>query len=294
MAAVIYYIALPFIYLLSLLPFRVLYGLSDVVFVLLYHVLKYRKKVVLTNLRNAFPEKSEAEIQALCIAFYRYLCDLFLEVFKTLTVSPETMLKHCCFTGQAQVVFDELAAKNQSVVLVLGHLGNWEWAGNTFSLLCEQQLYVIYHPIVNPYFDGLTYRMRTRFGTKLIAMKDTYRAMLAQKQELSTTAFIADQTPSAIHTAYWTTFLNQDTPVFPGTEIIARKLNYPVVYTRVKRVKRGYYEIDAEILIANPAETTEGEISEKHTRRLERDILEQPETWLWTHRRWKHKRPVKD
>jgi KDO2-lipid IV(A) lauroyltransferase len=293
LAVVIYYIALPFIYLLSLLPFPVLYGLSNVVYVLLYGVLGYRKKVVVTNLRNAFPEKSEQEIRQLCRAFYRYFCDLFLEVFKTLTVSPETMLKHCRFSPQAQVVFDELAERNQSVVLVLGHLGNWEWAGNTFSLLCKQQLYVIYHPIANPYFDRLTYRMRTRFGTKLIAMKDTYRAMLAQKQELSTTAFIADQTPSAIHTAYWTTFLNQDTPVFPGTEIIARKLNYPVVYTRVKRLKRGYYEIDAEILVADPAETIEGEISEKHTRRLERDIIEQPETWLWTHRRWKHKRPEK-
>ncbi|NUN99670.1 MAG: lysophospholipid acyltransferase family protein [Saprospiraceae bacterium] len=291
MAAVFYYIALPFIYLLSLLPFRVLYGLSDVVFVMLYHILGYRKKVVLTNLRNAFPEKSEAEIRALCVAFYRYLCDLFLEVFKTLTAPSETMLKHCCFTPEAQLVFDELADKNQSVVLVLGHLGNWEWAGNTFSLQCRQQLYVIYHPIANPYFDALMYRMRTRFGTKLIAMKETYRAMLAQKQELTTTAFIADQTPSAIHSAYWTTFLNQDTPVFPGTEIIAKKLNFPVVYTRVKRLKRGYYEINAEVLVANSAETREGEISELHTRRLERDILEQPETWLWTHRRWKHKRP---
>lgn len=294
MAVVLYYIALPFIYLLSLLPFPVLYGLSNVVYVLLYGILKYRKKVVLANLRNAFPEKSEQEIRELCRAFYRYFCDLFLEVFKTLTVSPKTMLKHCRFSPQAQVVFDELAARNQSVVLVLGHLGNWEWAGNTFSLLCKQQLYVIYHPIANPYFDELMYRMRTRFGTKLIAMKETYRAMLAQKQDLTTTAFIADQTPSTIQAAYWTTFLNQDTPVFPGTEVIARKLNYPVVYTRVKRVKRGYYEIDAEILVANAAETQEGEISEKHTRRLERDILEQPETWLWTHRRWKHKRPVKD
>lgn len=289
-----YYIALPFIYLLSVLPFPVLYGLSNVVYVLLYRVVGYRKEVVLTNLRNAFPEKSEPEILKLSEAFYRYFCDLFLEVFKTLTVSSDTMLRHCRFSPQAQVVFDELAAKKQSVVLVLGHLGNWEWAGNTFSLLCQQQLYVIYHPIANPRFDGLMYRMRTRFGTKLIPMKETYRTMLAQRQELSTTAFIADQTPSSVHSAYWTTFLNQDTPVFPGTETIARKLDFPVVYTRVKRLKRGYYEIDAEVLVENSAETKEGEISEKHTRRLERDILEQPETWLWTHRRWKHKRPEKD
>lgn len=262
------------------------------VFVVLYSMLGYRKKVVLTNLRNAFPEKSEAEIKSLCKSFYRYLCDLFLEIFKTLTISSDKMLEHCRFSPEAKAVFDELAEKNQSVILVMGHLGNWEWAGNTFSMMCRQQLYVIYHPITNPYFDGLMYRMRTRFGTKLIAMKDTYRSMLTIRKELNSTAFIADQTPSSPNTAYWTTFLNQDTPVFPGPEVISKKLNLPVVYTVVKRIRRGYYEIDAEVLVANPAEMKEWEISEIHTRRLERDILEQPEIWLWTHRRWKHKRPL--
>lgn len=291
MAAIVYYIALPFLYLLSVLPFFILYGLSDFVFVLLFHVIGYRKKVVLTNLRNAFSEKSEAEIRRLCKNFYRYFCDLTLEVFKTLTISPEAMLKHCKFSPQAKEVFDKMAKENQSIILVMGHLGNWEWAGNSFSLLCKQQLYVIYHPLDNSYFDAFVYGMRTRFKTKLIAMNNTYRAMLGNKTETSATAFIADQTPSAPHTAYWTTFLNQDTPVFPGTEVIARKLNYPIVYTYVKRVKRGYYEIFAEMLIENPAKTQEGEISERHTRRLEQDIIAQPETWLWSHRRWKHQRP---
>ncbi len=293
LSAVAYYLALPFLYLLSVLPFRILYGLSDMVFVLLYHVLGYRKRVVLTNLRKAFPEKSEAEIQRLCKAFYRYLCDLFLEIFKTLTISPGKMLKHCRFSPEAQEVFQKLDEKKQSAMLVLGHLGNWEWAGNSFSLLFKSQLYVIYHPITNPYFDQLMYHMRTRFGTKLIAMKDTLRRMIGQKHELNTTAFIADQTPSNIHTAYWTTFMNQDTPVFPGTEAIARKLNLPVVYAYVKRTKRGYYEIEAEVLVENSAATKEGEISEMHTRRLEQDIMKQPEIWLWTHRRWKHPRPEK-
>ncbi len=173
----------------------------------------------------------------------------------------------------------------------MGHMGNWEWAGNTFSLQCRHQLYVIYHPIGNKHFDGLMYRMRTRFGTKLIAMKNTFREMLGNKGGLNATAFIADQTPQP-NNAHWMTFLNQDTPVFKGTEVIAKKLNIPVLYTSIDRTKRGYYKIHAEILVAEPANTAENEITELHTRRLEQDIIARPETWLWSHRRWKHKRPV--
>lgn len=199
------------------------------------------------------------------------------------------MLKHFKFAPGAQEVFDSIAEKKQSIVLVMGHLGNWELAGNSFSLLCKQQLYVIYHPLRNKYFDKLIYDMRSRFGTKLIPMRETYREMAANKSNISATAFIADQTPSP-EGAYWTTFLNQDTPVFQGTERIARKLNYPVVYACIKRIKRGYYEMHAEVLCENPKDTKDGEISEMHTKRLEKDIIAQPEVWLWSHRRWKHKR----
>jgi KDO2-lipid IV(A) lauroyltransferase len=245
---------------------------------------------VLENLRNSFPEKSDEEIKVICKRFYKYLCDLFLETFKTLTISKQKMQQHCYFNPKAKELLDTLAAENKSTILVMGHLGNWEWAGNTVSLQLKQQLYVIYHPISNKYFDWLMYKMRTRFGTKLIAMKDTFREMLENRGELNMTAFIADQTP-APEGAYWTTFLNQDTPVFRGSELIARKINYPVVYATVKRVKRGYYEMFVDLLSEVPKSTSDGEISELHTRRLERDIIAQPEVWLWSHRRWKHKRP---
>lgn len=258
---------------------------------LLYYVIGYRKKVVMENLRNSFPDKSEKEIKRIGKDFYHYLCDLFLETFKTLTISKTTMLKHFYFAPGAQEVFDKLADEKKSVVLVMGHLGNWEWAGNTFSLLCKHQLYVIYHPLSNKYFNKLIYDMRTRFGTGLIAMRETFREMVAKRNEVSATAFIADQTPSP-EGAYWTTFLNQDTPVFTGTERIAKKMEYPIVYACIKRVKRGYYQIEAEVLCMNPKETKDGEISEMHTRRLEKDIIAQPEVWLWSHRRWKHKRKV--
>jgi KDO2-lipid IV(A) lauroyltransferase len=289
LGALIYYIGIPFIYLLSLLPFPVLYFISWLVYGLLYHIIGYRKPVVMENLRNSFPQKSEQEIKKICKAYYRYLCDLFLETFKTLTISEATMLQHCSMSKEGQELFNKLAADGKSIVLVLGHFGNWEWAGNTFGLTCKQQLYVIYHPIGNEHFDDLMFKMRTRFGAKLIAMKNTYKEMLNMKAEVNATAFIADQTPSS-QNAYWTTFLNQDTPVYRGTETIAKKLDRPVVYISINKIKRGYYEMHAEMLCANPKEAAEGEISELHTRRLEKDIITHPETWLWSHRRWKHKR----
>lgn len=288
-APISYYIALPFIYLLSLLPFRVLYFVSDVFFLFLYHVIGYRKKVVLANLKNSFPEKSDAELKAICKSFYRYFCDLFLETFKTLTISRKAMLKHCGMDPAAQQVFNRFAEANQSVIIVMGHKGNWEWAGNTFSLCCRHQLYVIYHPLSHAWFNKLIVKMRTRFGTKLIVMKDTFRDMVQNRNELNATAFIADQAPSP-EKAWWMSFLNQDTPVFMGTEKIALKMKYPIVYVSVKKIKRGYYTLTADILKVPPYKTGEGEITEAHTQRLESDIIGQPETWLWTHRRWKHKR----
>lgn len=287
-----YYIALPFIYLLAVLPFPLLYLLSDVVFLFLFYVLRYRRAVVKKNLQNAFPEKTEAEIFKAQQAFYSYFCDLFLETFKTLVISRKTMLKHCAIDKTSLHLFDRLAKEQQSFVIVMGHKGNWEWAGNSFSLCGKHHLYVIYHPLANPYFDKLMYRMRTRFGTGLIAMKDTFRDMVKNRGELTATAFIADQTPHP-DKAYWMEFLNQDTPVFLGPEKIAEKMKYPVVYVSVQRIKRGYYTVHADLLTTPPYLPGEGVITALHSKRLEEDIIQQPETWLWSHRRWKHKRPVK-
>ncbi len=290
MAAIVFYIlALPFFYLLSLLPFPLLYLFSDLVYLIVYRVFGYRKKVVLENLRKSFPEKSEAEIKLICKRFYHYLCDFIVETFKILTISKKGIIKHCKFQPDCLALFDRLAEENKSVIMVMGHVGNWEWAGHPFTLQCKQQLYVLYHPVKNKYFDKLMLDMRSRFGTRMLAMRSAYKEMVAHRKDLTVTVFIADQTPQP-DGAYWTTFLNQDTPVFKGTETIAKKLNLPVVYSYVRRVKRGYYEMTAEMLVENPVATADGEISEMHTRRLEKDIKAHPEIWLWTHKRWKHKR----
>jgi KDO2-lipid IV(A) lauroyltransferase len=288
--ALVYYLILPFIYLVALLPFPLLYFFSDGVYFLLYRLLGYRRQVVRQNLVNSFPEKQEQEIREIEKRFYRYFCDLFLETFKTLTISKKNMVKHCEFVPETLAIFEQLAEEDQSFMVVMGHFGNWEWGGNTFSICCRHQLYVIYHPLTNKYFNKLIYGMRTRFGTRLIPMKDTLREMLKNRNELNATAFIADQSPLPDH-AYWMNFMNQDTPVFLGIEKIALKIRYPIVYISIRRVKRGYYKVFAERIELPSKLRDAGTITEIHTRRLEADIRSQPENWLWTHRRWKHEKP---
>lgn len=289
MGALGYYLALPFIYGIALLPFPLLYLLSDVVRFLLFDVIGYRRKVILTNLRNSFPQKSETEIRSIARKFQGWFCDLVLETLKTLTISPDTVRKRVTFDGTD--ILRRYAEQKQSVVLVLGHFGNWELAGARYSAEPGlPQLYVIYHPLQNKWFDGLVYHMRTRHGTKLYTMRETSKAMLRDRHLNTATAFIADQTPSP-ERAYWMTFLNQDTPVFQGTEALSKKLGYPVVYISITQPKRGHYHMQVETLVSEPKSTAEGEITEIHARRLERDIVNYPHLWLWTHRRWKHRRP---
>jgi len=285
-----YYLALPFLYFVSILPFPALYLISDFLYVLFYYVIGYRKKVVLENLRHSFPEKSPEEINLLCKKFYHYFCDLILESLKTLTISRAEVKKHVVFSEHAVSVFKKYYDNKQSIVLVMGHMGNWELAGAGFSQLSSfHDLYILYHPLSSKRFDKLVYHMRTRLGNKLYAMNEALRGMLRDRDKITATAFIADQTPSP-EGAYWTTFLHQDTPVFKGTEKLATKLNYPVIYASVMRKTRGIYSVELEVLTENPKACSENEISELHTRRLEKDIRMQPEIWLWTHRRWKHKR----
>lgn len=288
MGTISYYLVLPFFYLVSYMPFRVLYLLSDLMYLLVYRVVGYRKAVVTANLERSFPDKSSEEIRYLRNGFYRYFCDLMLETVKTATITPAAVRKR--FSEGDLSVFEHYFEKKQSVIIVMGHLGNWELCGAYFSQLPLHQLYVIYHPLANQHFDGLFYRMRTRHGTRLYPMKETFRGMIKNRKKLTATAFIADQTPSPSK-AHWMTFLNQDTAVFKGTEALARKLDLPVIYLSVIREGRGRYRLQSELLVEHPNELPENALTELHTKRLEKDIIAYPETWLWSHRRWKHKRP---
>ena len=286
MQAIFFYVTYPFIYLVAVLPFSVLYKLSDVLYYLL-RLSGYRKAVVYQNLRNSFPDKNEAEIDLIGKSYFRYLCDLILETLRTHRMNEQESRERCTFHRTDWL--DKMQADGKSFIIVMGHYGNWEWAGPSFTLNTGFQLVVIYRPLSNVYFERMMCKMRTRFGTKITPVNLTLRDMVANRGSVTATAFIADQTATK-ENAYWTNFLNQDTAVFTGPEKLATKFNYPVVFMNVSRPKRGYYEVFPELLIPDPKSTSENEISEKFMNRLEKEILKDPTIWLWSHRRWKHKR----
>ncbi len=292
MQALPFYLAYPFIYMISRSPFWILYRISDGLYALLYYVIRYRKKVIIKNLTNSFPEKSVVEIKKICKANYRYLCDVILETVKTFTWN-ENHVKGRVTIDNVEML-NGLYDKNKSIIIVMGHLGNWEWAGPCFSLNCKHQLAVVYLPLTNPYFEKVLKNSRTKFNTKVIPRDNTLRTMVANKGTISATALIADQAPTPIKSALWMDFLNQDTAVYNGPEKIARMLDYAVVYMDVQRIKRGHYEVHPTLLFENPKEADNGEITIAFNRLLEEGIRERPETWLWSHNRWKHKRPSSD
>jgi len=286
MQRIVFYLVYPILYLITALPFWALYLLSDG-FYYLFWISGYRKKVVLENLRNSFPEKSEQEITALAKAYYSYLCDLTLETLKTMHMTERQARERCVYRRAEWL--DKMCEEKKSIIIVMGHYGNWEWAGPSFTLNTKYQLVVIYRPLSNLYFEKMMVGMRTKFGTRITPVEQTLRDMVANRKNVTATALIADQAASSAN-SYWTTFLHQDTSVFNGPEKLAVKFNYPVVYMNIKRIRRGYYELIPELLFDNPKDTKEGEILEKFSQRLEQEIHRDPVIWLWSHRRWKHRR----
>jgi KDO2-lipid IV(A) lauroyltransferase len=242
------------------------------------------------NLANSFPEKSQKELDNIEYRFYRYFTDMIFEMLKLITMSPEQKRDRCKMDTETRLLFNDLYKKGRSVIAVIGHYGNWEYCPSGLPLQTEFQTYVIYHPLSNPYFDRLFSRMRTRTSCKLYTMAGTLKGMIGNRNELNMTAFLSDQSPDP-KGAYWTTFMKQDTPVFNGPEKIAQKLQMAVIYGGLERVKRGKYKFHAQLICEDASKTLPGEITTSHLRLLEKDILKAPEYWLWTHRRWKHKKP---
>lgn len=277
-------------YMLVLLPFPLFYLFSDFLFFIGYYVVGYRKKVIISNLKNAFPNKSDQEVQKIAKRYMAFMIDLFLETFKLLVMSPKEIEERFVFKNPE--LLKPFVASHQSIIFVLGHYGNWEWCGQSFHLKKYFQQDVLYHPLSSSFFDWITYRLRSRFGVGLIPMNLSIKEMIRKKDLLTATAFLADQTPSNKDACHWMPFLNQDTPVFLGTEKIAKKLNRPVVYVHINRLKRGFYETEFEMITSQPKDTPDNWITEKHTHILEKDIMSNPELWLWSHRRWKHKRVI--
>ena len=252
----------------------------------------YRKDVIWTNLSNSFPEKSEKELKDIAHKFYHYFCDLMIEVIKSISISPQELARRVDISEEVADVVHQYARKKQTILIALAHHGNWEWCGNAFSLQSQHDFYAIYRPLHNEGFNKIFLNVRSRFNTLLIKDKEVTKALtnFVKEEKPSAICFITDQAPSG-KLMYWTQFLNQETPVFLGVERYALKFNLPVLYVHLRRVKRGYYQVESKVLVADPSlYPEEGMISEIHTRAIETDIRRQPETWLWTHRRWKRKK----
>lgn len=271
--------------LLARLPLRILYVLSDVVYVVIYYVIAYRKKVVRQNLERSFPEKSLQEIVLIEKKFFRYFCDLVFEVVKMSTISARELKRRYQFKHTEQI--EAYFAKGESVLVCSAHYGNWEWGNLAMGLIFSAPNYAIYKPLSNKIFDEWFKKIRSRFGNHMIAMRQTLRTF-ASATEPNIFSFGNDQAPAKSESHYWTRFLNQPSSIQLGIEKIAKKSARPIFYLKVTVLKRGFYEVDCVPLCLNSTATSDYEITEMHTRLLEKLIIAEPAYWLWSHRRWKH------
>ncbi|MDP3912465.1 MAG: lysophospholipid acyltransferase family protein [Bacteroidota bacterium] len=270
-------------------PFWLLYICADLIYLISYYLVGYRKKTVFINLKNSFPEKSDQEIHRIAISFYHHFADLVVETIKSFQISEETLKKRIRYKNPE--VLNELYVQGRSVALLSGHYGNWEWT-MAIPKFIQHQLNVIYRPMQNKQIDTFMKKVRSRFGMLLIPAQTSLRTMLEIEKsgQLSATYYLADQT-ALYDTKYWMMFLNQETPVFSGPEKVASRLKQAVVFMDIQKVRRGYYEVEFTKLFDDASQTKEFEVTKTHVKFLEEIIRKRPEFWLWSHKRWKHTRP---
>lgn len=286
-----YYILYGVAYLHALLPFSILYVLSDIMYIAVYHIFRYRRTLVRKNLTHSFPEKAEKEITKTEKVFYRHLCDYFVETIKTIRLSDKEVMKRMKFANPE--VINYLTKDGNSCIVSLGHYGNWEWVPSISMYLrpgVEQGL--IYKRLHSRAFDTFFLHVRSRFSPKPIEMKNAFRNMVKLRNEGKTMAigFLTDQRPPRYHDQYWTTFLNQDTLVQTGMERIARQMKFSVAYLDITKVKRGYYVGRFSVIAPDASQEQEFAITETYMRKLEKTILQEPAYYLWSHNRWKFKK----
>lgn len=288
---IVYYIVYIIWYGFSLLPLRVFYVISDMLFWILYIIIGYRRKVVWQNLKTSFPEKSEERLRKIERGFYHFFCDYLVESVKLMTISKKNLKKRLVFKGTE--VVNEIVESGQSCAVYLGHYCNWEWITSlplwvTPKAQCGQ----IYHPIENNDFDWLFLRLRQRFGAVCIPMQDTLRKIIEFRKDRQPVVigYISDQKPHWVNIHHWVDFLHHDTPVLTGTERIARRMNHAVFYLDVRRIRRGYYEAEFKLITREPQTMKEFELTDIYYQHLEQSILQAPEFWLWSHKRWSRTR----
>ncbi len=279
---------------LALLPFWMLYGVSDMLFLLVFYIVRYRRRLVKANIDASFPEKSEAERRKIARKFYRHFTDTFVETIKMLHISDAEMRRHITFSGVDAI--DEYTRNGKSVAVYAAHYGNWEWITSITlwaKYLHKVQYAQIYRPLRNKWFDEFYYKLRQRFHSESIPKNGVLRSLLRYRRDgtMFVTGFISDQKPSHNDGLHHVEFLHQDTPFITGTELLLRKLDTVVMCFDMRKIKRGHYHADLVEITPSAAGCKEFEITDKFASLLEAAILRQPELWLWSHNRWR--RPLK-
>ncbi len=276
------------ILLVGIMPFRLMYIFSDLMYFLMYHVSGYRRKIVAANLISSFPEKDQHEIRSLTKKFYHHLCDISLESLKGFTMSPEELVSrhHILNPG----IIDHYFGQNRSVIAVPGHYNNWEWGSLSPNLQIKHPLVCFYKPMSNKLVDIFVKRHRAKFNSRLASIRET--ASTFEELAATPTGFImaADQSPTNLKECYWFEFLHRETAWLHGPEKYARKYDLPIFYTDIQKVKRGYYTLNMVMITDDPASLPDGEITRLYAWHLENSILREPSYWLWSHKRWKHRR----
>lgn len=279
-----YYVLYGFFYLISLLPFRLLYGISYLAYLLIYYVIRYRRHIVLSNLAIAFPGKTNEERNRIAKKFYKNFTDNFIEVIKLFSLSPAQLQKRMTWDYE---FLDKYYQEKRNVQLHLGHFFNWEYANLSVSLASKFAVLVVYMPIANKAINKVFIKLRTRFHAKMIGATTFLKDFKPYSKEQSCLVFVADQNAGHYNLAYWLPFFGKMVPFVTGPEKTARLNNSACVYVKFKKIKRGYYHADLIEITANPRQLTEGEITKRTRDLIEANISEQPENYLWTHRRWK-------
>jgi len=281
-------LAILFIFLVGITPFFLLYIFSDIIRFFLFYVFKYRRKIVEQNLRESFPEYSEEKIKKLSRLFYKNLSDVLVEGLKAFTMTRQQIAtRHKVLNPEVVEPFNK---KGLSVIATPTHYGNWEWGSMSGAIQLPQQFVVFYKPLSNKWVDRFAQRSRAKYGGQLVSIYETARVFQEYVPQNSIFIMASDQNPSNVKKALWVKFLDRDTAFLHGPETYARLYNIPVVFVDIQRVKRGYYELRLEIIAEDPGQVKEGEITQRYASMLEKSILNRPQDWLWSHRRWKHTR----
>lgn len=288
MQLLIYRLVYPIILGISILPWRIFYFFSTCIYLLVYYILRYRRKTVTENLKLAFPEKSDKEIKHIRKLFYKHMCDMFLEMTKSLTISREELIKRYKVVNLEE--FHECERKNKNIITLMGHYGSFEWS-NAVDLVSINPCVGIYKPIENKYFDRLAHRIRGRFNSRLIASNKVARQIIKDKQDgtICSYGMISDQSPRLMNGKYWTDFMGTKVPIFLGGEFLAQRLDLIVLYLHVEKVKRGHYEVRFIPITENSNTEDKYFVIKKYLQLLESQIREKPQYYLWTHKRWKHR-----